>query len=185
VIDRALHTLLHDEKAPLVFAGVDYLFPIYREANSYPHLVERHVSGNPDQAAERQLHDAAWDCVRNGFDQARQTSVEQYERLAGTGMASDEVPSIVAAAVAGQVETLFVDTRRHVWGRWGPSDNEAHLDDERQPRSDDLLDLAAAQTLLHHGHVFALAEDEMPHGAPLAAVFRRSLAAAGMPVCMG
>jgi len=179
-VDRSLHALLHADRAPLVFAGVDYLFPIYREANSYPHLAARHISGNPDQASEHQLHDAAWDCVRDGFDKARQTAFEQYERLAGTHQASDHVPTVVAAALAGQVETLFVDARRHQWGRWEPARNEVHLDHERQPRSDDLLDLVASQTLLHRGHVFASVGDDMPNGAPLAAVFRYSLAPAAM-----
>ncbi len=96
--------------------------------------------------------------------------------------ASDDVPTVVAAALAGQVETLFVDARRHQWGRWEPASNEVHLDPERQPRSDDLLDLAASQTLLHRGHVFASVDDDTPSGAPLAAVFRHSLAAVATPV---
>jgi len=37
-IDRGLQALLRDETAPLLLAGVAYLFPIYREANTYPHL---------------------------------------------------------------------------------------------------------------------------------------------------
>ena len=40
LIDRGLHDLLKDERAPLVLAGVEYLFPIYREANTYPRLIE-------------------------------------------------------------------------------------------------------------------------------------------------
>ena len=47
LIDRGLHDLLRDERAPLVLAGVEYLFPIYREANTYPHLIEEGIPGNP------------------------------------------------------------------------------------------------------------------------------------------
>ncbi|PIV00597.1 MAG: hypothetical protein COS57_15555, partial [Syntrophobacterales bacterium CG03_land_8_20_14_0_80_58_14] len=47
LIDRGLHDLLRDERAPLVLAGVDYLFPIYREANTYPRLIEEGIPGNP------------------------------------------------------------------------------------------------------------------------------------------
>ena len=46
-IDRGLHALLKDEQAPLVLAGVAYLFPLYREANTYPHLLEECVHGQP------------------------------------------------------------------------------------------------------------------------------------------
>ncbi|HVA45128.1 MAG TPA: hypothetical protein VNH11_01970 [Pirellulales bacterium] len=42
-IDHALHPLLRGGRVPLVFIGVDYLFPIFRAANSYPHLAEAHI----------------------------------------------------------------------------------------------------------------------------------------------
>jgi len=44
-IDRGLHELLHDEMAPLVLAGVEFLLPIYHEANTYPHLRTRRGAG--------------------------------------------------------------------------------------------------------------------------------------------
>jgi len=40
MIDEALHENCGIKKAPLVVAGVEYLFPIYQEANTYPDLVE-------------------------------------------------------------------------------------------------------------------------------------------------
>ena len=43
-IDRGLYDLLRDETAPLVLAGVEYLFPIYQQANSYPHLLEQGIA---------------------------------------------------------------------------------------------------------------------------------------------
>jgi hypothetical protein len=30
-----------------VLAGVEYLLPIYREANTYPHLLAEGIHGNP------------------------------------------------------------------------------------------------------------------------------------------
>ena len=47
MIDRGLHDLLKDERTPLVLAGVEYLFPIYREANTFPHLIDEGIPGNP------------------------------------------------------------------------------------------------------------------------------------------
>lgn len=44
-VDEGLHDLLRDEQAPLVLAGVDYLLPIYKEANTYPHLVDQELRG--------------------------------------------------------------------------------------------------------------------------------------------
>ena len=42
--------------APLVLAGVDYLFPIYREANTYPHLLDKGITGSPEELTIKDLH---------------------------------------------------------------------------------------------------------------------------------
>ncbi len=51
MIDRALHELIEDERAPLVLAGVDYLFPIYREVNTFPRLIEGGIAGTTRRGA--------------------------------------------------------------------------------------------------------------------------------------
>ena len=48
MIDAAVNDFLHSQTDPLLFAGVDYLFPIYRQHNHYPRLLPTHISGNPD-----------------------------------------------------------------------------------------------------------------------------------------
>ena len=55
-IDRGLHKLLKDESAPMVLAGVEYLFPIYQQANTYPHLLHQGLPGNPDKISSDMLH---------------------------------------------------------------------------------------------------------------------------------
>src|SRR5437870_3717849 len=55
-VDRALHPVLREEHAPLVLAAVEYLFPIYREANTYPHLVPGGLAGNPDGRRAEDLY---------------------------------------------------------------------------------------------------------------------------------
>jgi hypothetical protein len=45
--------------------------------------------------------------------------------------------------------------------------------ESRQPGDQDLLDLAAVQTLAHAGDVYAVTPDEVPDArSPVAAVFR-------------
>ena len=65
-IDRGLHDLLRDETAPLVLAGVQYLYPLYQEANSYPHLLGQGIAGNPDKLKAETLRGKAWAIVRAG-----------------------------------------------------------------------------------------------------------------------
>lgn len=171
-IDRGLHPLLKDETAPLVLAAVDYLIPIYRQANSYPHLLEQGIAGNPDRLKAETLRREAWALVEPVILQARQAAAAQYRDLAGTGRTSHDLSEIVPAACYGQVASLFVAQDREQWGTFDAATNTLQLHEQAQPGDEDLLDLAAAQTLLHDGAAYALAQSEMPDASPLAAVFR-------------
>jgi hypothetical protein len=170
-IDRGLHGLLREERAPLLLAAVDYLQPLYRKANSYPHLLEQGIEGNPDRLSARELHDRAWPLVRPLFEQAQQRAAAQYRQLAGTGHASGDLEAVVAAAHAGRVETLFVALGRQVWGLFDPSAGRVERHDQASPGDVDLLDFAAAQTLKHGRTVYAVEPRQVPSGADVAAIF--------------
>ncbi len=47
-IDNGLTSVLQAEKTPLILAGVEYLLPIYHQANSYGSLLESGIIGNPE-----------------------------------------------------------------------------------------------------------------------------------------
>jgi hypothetical protein len=66
-IDRGLQKYLHNKRAPLVLAGVEHLFPGYRQANSYQHLVEEGIAGNPELLKPEELQAKAWEIVEPLF----------------------------------------------------------------------------------------------------------------------
>jgi hypothetical protein len=156
----------------LVLAGVEYLFPIYRQANTYPHLVDEGIMGNPDELSAKALHGRAWSVVEPLFLKAQDQAVARYKQLAGTGLASSNLESIVRAAYHGRVESLFVPVGIQQWGRFDPDANVVHSRPNPEPEDQDLLDLATIQTLLHSGTVYAVKPDEVPDGVVQAAVFR-------------
>jgi len=171
-IDKGLHDLLKDEQIPLVLAGVEYLFPIYRQANRYPYLVDEGITGNPDELSAKELHGRAWSVVEPLFLKARDQAVARYKQLAGTGLASSDLESIVRAAYHGRVESLFVPVGIQRWGRYDPDANVVHSHPNPEPEDQDLLDLATIHTLLHSGTVYAVKPEEVPDGVVQAAVFR-------------
>jgi hypothetical protein len=79
---------------------------------------------------------------------------------------------ILPAASSGRIESLFVAIDQEQWGVFDPVRNTLHLHKDAKFGDDDLLDLAATQTLLHHGEVYAVEQTEMPDTTPVAAVFR-------------
>ena len=171
LIDAALRPVLRDQRAPLVLAGVQYLLPTYREVSTYSYIAEVELPGNPDHLHEQQLHERAWPLIQPQLNRVRQDAAAKYRQLAGTGKTSTDIRQVVPAAIAGQVELLFVDRSAHVWGVVDPAANQVQVRDEPQLGDDDLLDFAALQTLLNRGTVFAVPRDESP-ASPLAAVFR-------------
>lgn len=171
-IDRGLHELLRDETAPLVLAGVEYLFPIYQEANTYPHLLEQGIAGNPDKLKAETLREKAWAIVEPSVLQAQQEAAAQYRDLASTERASSNSSEIVPAAYYGRVASLFVAVDQEQWGSFDPATDTLQIRQQAEPGDEDLLDLAATQTLLHGGSVYAVEQAQMPAEAPLTAVFR-------------
>ncbi len=173
-IDRGLQELLRDEQAPLVLAGVEYLLPIYQEANSYPYLVEKGIEGNPDELSAEVLHRRAWEIVYPLFAQAQEKAMVEYQRLSNVNseQASDDLKKIVPAVYGGRVETLFVALGVQRWGRYDPQSGMVELHEEAKPGDEDLLDFAAIQTYLNGGTIYAVAPENMPGDSRIAAIFR-------------
>jgi hypothetical protein len=174
-VARGLRDLLRDEQAPLVLAGVDYLLPIYQEANSYPHLVvDEGIERNPEEMSAEELHKHAWAIVHPLFLSAQKEAAARYRQLAGAGseQASSDLKEVIPAAYHGRVETLFVAVGLQQWGAFDPDTNAVHLHERAEPGDEDLLDFAAIHTLSNGGSVYAVEPKKVPDDAPLAAVFR-------------
>ncbi|MBN1991745.1 MAG: hypothetical protein JW953_03510 [Anaerolineae bacterium] len=171
-LNRGLADLFGHEKVPLILAGVDYLFPIYQEANSYPYLIDEGVSGNPENMSREELHRQAWQIIRPYFEQAQKDAFSRYHQLTDTDQISRDIREIVPAAQYAQVDTLFAAAGQHCWGSFDPEENRIVINNEPDPQDEDLLDLAVVQTLLHGGTVYAMSPDRMPDGSLLAAIFR-------------
>jgi hypothetical protein len=165
--------LPYEESAvPLLLAGVDYLHPIYRRANSYPYLLEEGIHGNPEHWRNEELHERAWPLVEPHFAQAQQQALARFHQALNSKQASYQITEVIAAAYYGRVDTLFTPLTKQLWGRFNQQTGEVTLEPDSMPDNDDLLDMAAIQTLLNGGAVYAVPAAEMPEGQSLAAIFR-------------
>lgn len=67
-IDSALRKFLQEKDMPLILAGVEYLLPIYRQANTSPYLVNEGIRGNVEHENLDELREHAWSLLRReGF----------------------------------------------------------------------------------------------------------------------
>lgn len=171
-VDNGLRRVLRDEQAPLVLAAVDYLVPIYRDANTYAQLMPEGVSGNPEGLRPEELQAQAWTVVAPSFQRAQEDALARYHQLAGTGRTSTELRDILPAASHGRVESLFVAVGMQRWGTYDFATETLRMQQEAEPGDEDLLDLTAVQTIVNGGTVYAVEPAKVPGNALLAAVYR-------------
>lgn len=172
-VDEGVHRALKEQRAPLVLAGVEYLLPLYRAANTYPNLVERGVEGNPELLTGRELQQRAWEVVKPLLEAQRQAAVARYYHLASTSLqATDDLERVVRAAYQGRVEVLWVARQAHRWGCYDPEREAVELRATPNSGAEDLLDFAAVHTLLNDGTVHVVEPAQVPEEAETAAIFR-------------
>ena len=171
-IDKGLHEWVRDERVPLVLAGVDYLHPIYKEVNTYPHLMDEGIAGNPERLSVGELHELTWTILKPYFQKGQQEGVNRYKEFASSGRSSNRVRKIILAASHGRIELLFIVPDFQQWGTFDPSTDEIHLHKREQTGDEDLFEFTAIRTLLNGGIVYVVEPENMPDTDPLAAVFR-------------
>jgi hypothetical protein len=171
-VDAALKPVLRNQRAPLLLAGVDYVLSIYREVNHYPHVAKPQVEGNCDYLTPYEILQRAWPQIEPVVEQSRHRAATQYVELVSSGKTSEEIQQIIPAAREGRIDNLFVDVHAHQWGVFDPQSNAVELHEACQPGDEDLLDLAAVETLAHRGTVYGVPPEQMPIRKSIAALYR-------------
>jgi len=172
---------------PLVLLGVQDQLATYRAMNTYAHLVPEQATGAVDELSTREIHRLALEKVRPTVQAAAAAELDQLEQARGSALVSTDILEIVSGAAAGRVRTLFFDEGVGPFGRFDPVTLEASIVCDAEPRflretqtpeestpsecGWDLVDLAAAETILHAGSVRAYA-GENPPLAGVAALMR-------------
>ncbi|CAN5339141.1 hypothetical protein BH10PLA2_BH10PLA2_05050 [soil metagenome] len=178
-VDRGVHKLLHGDQTPLVLAAVHYLQPIYREANSHPHLLEAGIDGNPERLSDRELHDLAWKQIEPEFAAAQERALGQYRQMNGTGLTMEGLEEILSAAHAGRIDTLFIPRGRREWGLFHAEIDKVECHEPAGAGDEELLNLAAAETLKHGHKVIVLEPEQIPTKKLCAAILCHPMAKHG------
>ncbi|MGB6946150.1 MAG: hypothetical protein WBE37_27380 [Bryobacteraceae bacterium] len=168
-VDRGVCELLRSTQAPLVLAGVDEDVAIYRSISAYPNLLEQGIHGSPGApVSPAQILQHAYDIALFTFQKrVANEMAEAKERLA-PGRFSADLDGIVRAAVEGRVSHLYLDESGRRMGTFAAKVFGGHAN----WHDEELLNVAALETLLRGGAVYSLPTHCMPAGAVAAAAFR-------------
>lgn len=170
--DAALMEYLNGKDAPLILAGVEFLHPLYQQANTYPNLLENGILKDVSQMSIEEIHESSWQIIKDQYETNVQKALGVYRQLADkNGDTSDDLAAILSAAYYKRINTLFVAENHHVWGKFDKEAN--HVENlDRQQGAQHLLGLAATYTLKNGGNVLVLPKEKIPSGGPAAAILR-------------
>jgi Bacterial archaeo-eukaryotic release factor family 7 len=174
VINRALGDFFEEERTPLVFAGVEYLFPIFKEVCDYNRLVDRPVTGNPDELSAADLQKKAWSVVEPLFAADVSAELDRYGKASSENLSSDDLRTVLQAARERRVDTLFMARGAELWGTIDetPTGLEVAELPGNSADAEDLVNYAVEKTLLGDGKIYSVDRDRMPGTRGLAAIFR-------------
>ncbi len=172
LVDQGVREALHEpQPAPLLVAGVESVVGHYRHANTYSHLAEEALLGNPDLLSNEELHRRAWELLAPRFEASLRQALEQWDLATSREQTRHHLDEALTAAAGGQIAALFVPLNSEIWGAYDPDTAAVTLHEDPQPGDADLLDLLVVQTLANRGEVWALPAEELP-ARPVAAILR-------------
>ncbi|MFD0797335.1 hypothetical protein ACFQZJ_07680 [Maribacter chungangensis] len=161
-VDKGIRAVLRGEIAPLLLVTQEVMFPIYKKENTYTYLLDDFIDQTPSERDKFELHEMAWAKMAPMFDQDRKDKISQFKEHQGSGRTASDLDHVLAEAIAGRVEALFLENRADIWGVYNPEKRHVRVDELPLPSSVSLLNMAAMETFLNGGTVYLLEKDEMP-----------------------
>ncbi len=155
-LEASLASTFSAHPAPLVLAGTASLLQEFREASQLDNILDQEVHGCQDRASWEDIHRSGWIAAEAFFLLAENSAKDRVLWQLASGCGSDKSADICLAASSGRVSTLFVSIL-------GQGSDQGRLS---------VMNLAAQETLMMSGKVYALPEEEMPTKSLMCAGFR-------------
>jgi hypothetical protein len=171
-VDGALRQVLSGLELPLILAAADPLASIFRSVCTYPHLAPIGIPGNPDEATEGELAEAARGVLDQLYAKELEDLHDLYAQRVPQGRGTDDLAAISRAATLGAVDTAFVDIDESVPGFVDETDGALTLDSADDAANYGVVDEIARRVLLTRGRVLAVRRDDIPGRGPAAAILR-------------
>lgn len=171
IIDKAVIPRMPRKELPLILAGVGYLMPIYKEANSYANLSDFEITGSP-QIPIKDLHEKATAGLLNAEHARMLRDLATYKENLATGRTTSGFTDLVPTAYHKMLTHLFIRKGSSQWGTFSPVDGKTVLLDAYRPGALDLVNLACTRTIMGNGHVYILDKEEMPEDSEIAGLCR-------------
>jgi hypothetical protein len=170
-IDKALRKILTAQNVPLLLAGVESEVALYRKINTHLPLMEPGIHGSPDGLSQNDLFAKALEKVKRSISEPLKKVLGHFNHFRDTNRLSSSLLEILKLAREGRVADLLIREDAEYRGTWDGSTVQIRNGSSSAP-DEDLLNLAALETLSHGGQAFALKPSEMPGESDVTALLR-------------
>jgi hypothetical protein len=167
-----LRKLLPADGTPVILAGVKPLLAMFREIFDHPALAKLQLEESCDHIADAKLHARVYPILERLLADARDAKAAKAFADADVRTCTRDVHVIVPTAHHGGVDVLVVARDANLHGAYDAASDVAQvrLDVDE---ADDLVDLAAVDSLRNRGQVLIVQREKVPGCADMAAVLRR------------
>lgn len=171
--DTELMGALKGEDAPMVLAGIGSLHALYREANTYPYLIDEGITKDVSQLPIEELHKDSWEIVKHKYETDLEQAINVYHQLASQeGDTTEDLEMIVSAAYFKRIHTLFITEDKRLYGQFDPEINHVTIEKDKSLSNSDLISMAVRKVLVNGGNVLVLPKEKIPGEGEAAAILR-------------
>ncbi|UCR88040.1 baeRF11 domain-containing protein [Mycetocola spongiae] len=171
-VDSALRPILVGREVPLILAAAEPVASIFRSVNSYPHLTEHGIDGNPEELTDAQL-DARVRPILDEVYAGQLAAVRaHFEDLVSSGRTETDVSAVARAATYGSIETLLFDMDEVLPGTVDEESGAITLNEVDDAVNYGVIDEIVRRALLSGAKVLAVRREDLPRESPVAAILR-------------
>jgi len=170
-VDHAVRSALAGQTTPLVLAATEPLVSLFRSVNTYPHLVQDTIEGNPDRMSDAQLENAALPILDRLYERELNATLARYDELKPR-RATTDVSYAAHAATAGAVDQLVVDLDAVIPGVVSDVDGSVAYAASDTAKTYSVVDEVARRALCTGARVLGARSARLPNHAQLVAILR-------------
>ena len=151
IVEGAVRAAIGSSDEPLILAATSEFEHAYRDANTYGRLLDQAIGANPTSLNDEDLEQRARAILDEHYAARITDWVETFGNRRAHGKGSTQLAEVARAATEGRVSELLFD-----------------IDAAQEGTIDEI----ATRVLRTGGRVRAVRTDDMPDGAPVAALHR-------------
>ncbi len=157
---------------PLILAALPEHHYHFNLVNKNPFVLPKGVEINPQSVSIEKLAELSWEVMQPVYLKKLETLAGKFNQAKSDGLGCYNIEEVIEAAVAGRVDTLFIEEHRIIAKRLRNINGTYKVMDVTQPKLDDLLDDIGELVSKKGGKILILPKEIMPGKTGIAAILR-------------